>query len=117
MKRELGYIPKVGWQLDPFGHSASQATLMTSRMGFDSIFFGRIDYQDLKLRQSNEDCEGLWNASQSLHDTTVFWGLSGSKLVLTSKTITLEDIHGGQGGQMCTCCLICLVLEFLQNQI
>jgi hypothetical protein len=78
LKRELGYIPKVGWQLDPFGHSASQATLMTSRMGFDSIFFGRIDYQDLKLRQSNEDCEGLWNASQSLHDTTVFWGLSGS---------------------------------------
>jgi hypothetical protein len=78
LERELGYLPKVGWQLDPFGHSATQATLMTSKMGFDAVYFGRMDYQDLALRHLTQQCEGLWNASASLEDTTVFWGLTGS---------------------------------------
>jgi alpha-mannosidase len=78
LKNELGVIPRVGWQLDPFGHSSTQASLMTSRMGFDALYFGRIDYQDLQLRQLEQECEGLWNASNSLVDTTVFWGLTGS---------------------------------------
>ncbi|GAX17335.1 lysosomal alpha-mannosidase [Fistulifera solaris] len=78
LERELGYIPKVGWQLDPFGHSVTQASLMTSKMGFDAVYFGRIDYQDLAFRHSTQQCEGLWNASTSLEDTTVFWGLTGS---------------------------------------
>ena len=78
LKRELGVLPKVGWQLDPFGHSASQASLFTHKMGFDALFFGRIDYQDRQLRQVQSSCEGLWNASRNLEDSTVFWGLSGS---------------------------------------
>ena len=78
LKKELGVIPRVGWQLDPFGHSATQASMMTSKMGFDALFFGRIDYQDLRLRQLEQECEGLWNASTSLDDTTIFWGLTGS---------------------------------------
>ena len=78
LKRELGVIPRVGWQLDPFGHSATQASLLTSKVGFDALYFGRIDYQDLRLRQLEKECEGLWNSSRSLNDTTVFWGLTGS---------------------------------------
>jgi hypothetical protein len=78
LKRELGVIPKVGWQLDPFGHSASQASMFTSMVGFDALYFGRIDYQDLRMRQLERECEGLWNSSTSLNDTTVFWGLTGS---------------------------------------
>ena len=79
LKEELGVIPKVGWQLDPFGHSATQASVMTSKMGFNSLFFGRIDYQDLQLRQLSQECEGLWDANQSMQndDTTIFWGLTG----------------------------------------
>jgi hypothetical protein len=38
-------IPRVGWQLDPFGHSATQAALLSAEVGFDGLFFGRIDYQ------------------------------------------------------------------------
>jgi hypothetical protein len=72
LKRELGVIPKVGWQLDPFGHSASQASMFTSMVGFDALYFGRIDYQDLRMRQLERECEGLWNSSTSLNDTTVF---------------------------------------------
>ena len=78
LKKELGVIPTVGWQLDPFGHSATQASLLTSKVGFDALYFGRIDYQDLRLRQLEKECEGLWNSSRSWNDTTVFWGLTGS---------------------------------------
>eukprot|EP00980_Cylindrotheca_fusiformis_P014284 scaffold3791_cov137-Cylindrotheca_fusiformis.AAC.11 len=78
LKQELGVVPTVGWQLDPFGHSSSQASLMTSKMGFDALYFARIDYQELALRQLKQGCEGLWNASRSFHDSTVFWGLTGS---------------------------------------
>eukprot|EP00980_Cylindrotheca_fusiformis_P014282 scaffold3791_cov137-Cylindrotheca_fusiformis.AAC.9 len=78
LKRELGVVPTVGWQLDPFGHSATQASIMTSKMGFDALYFGRMDYQDLAVRQLEKRCEGLWNASQNFPDSTVFWGLTGS---------------------------------------
>lgn len=78
LEQTLGVVPTVGWQLDPFGHSATQASLMTSRMGFDAVYMGRIDYQDLTLRHLTQQCEGLWDASESLNDATVFWGLTGS---------------------------------------
>jgi alpha-mannosidase len=78
LKKELGYIPKVGWQLDPFGHSASQASLLASRVGFDALYFGRIDHEDLDIRHNTQECEGLWSSSQSWKDDAVFWGLTGS---------------------------------------
>lgn len=89
----LGVVPTVGWQLDPFGHAASQASLFTARTGFDALYFGRIDYQDLALRKKRQACEGLWQpsrvgasssdkgADQDDHSDTVtppvFWGLTG----------------------------------------
>jgi hypothetical protein len=76
--KELGVVPTVGWQLDPFGHSATQASLLTSRAGFDALYFGRIDYQDLALRQETSECEGVWNSSGNLEHSDIFWGLTGS---------------------------------------
>jgi hypothetical protein len=73
--RELGYVPRVGWQLDPFGHSATQANLFTAKVGFDALYFGRIDLQDRLLRLATQECEGLWHTN--LNDT-IFWGLTGS---------------------------------------
>jgi hypothetical protein len=75
---ELGVVPTVGWQLDPFGHSATQASLLTSRAGFDALYFGRIDYQDLALRQETSECEGVWESSSNLDNSDIFWGLTGS---------------------------------------
>ena len=37
--------PTIGWQIDPFGHSATQAALLSAEVGFDALFFGRIDCQ------------------------------------------------------------------------
>ena len=52
LHREFNFTPRVSWQLDPFGHSATQAVLLTAGFGADSMFFGRIDYQDRRARQA-----------------------------------------------------------------
>ena len=78
LKRELNYTPRVTWQIDPFGHSATQASLLGSEAGFDAIYFGRIDYQDLMQRQETRNCEGIWDSSPNLNGTEIFWGLTGS---------------------------------------
>ena len=50
---EFGVVPKVGWQIDPFGHSATQAALLSAGAGFEALFFGRIDYADRDLVRSS----------------------------------------------------------------
>jgi hypothetical protein len=58
--KEFGKVPTVGWQIDPFGHSATQASL-SALYGFDAHFFGRADYQVCALCHSHELCRSpLW---------------------------------------------------------
>ncbi len=45
LNRTFGLTPRIGWQIDPFGHSSTQASLMTGSLGFDALYFGRADYQ------------------------------------------------------------------------
>ena len=56
--REFNFTPRVSWQLDPFGHSATQAVLLTAGFGADSMFFGRVDYQDRRARRARFACTG-----------------------------------------------------------
>jgi alpha-mannosidase len=58
-------IPKTGWQIDPFGHSAFMGNLY-AQMGMDSWFFGRIDYQDRAIREANHTAEVIMRTSASL---------------------------------------------------
>ncbi|XP_052778477.1 lysosomal alpha-mannosidase-like [Mya arenaria] len=54
--------PRIGWQVDPFGHSREQASLF-AQFGFDGLFFGRLDYQDKNHRLNTTTMEMLWHGS------------------------------------------------------
>ena len=43
LKREFNRIPKVGWQLDPFGHSAANARLF-AEIGLEAVVFARMPF-------------------------------------------------------------------------
>lgn len=57
--------PRIGWQIDPFGHSKEQAQLFT-KMGYDGIFFARIDLQDKAKRVEDKTLEMVWKSSPTL---------------------------------------------------
>ena len=65
LKEQLGVIPKTGWQLDPFGHSATQASLLSSAAGFTSLFFGRSDYRELQKRKRDKATEMIWKPTSA----------------------------------------------------
>jgi lysosomal alpha-mannosidase len=58
-------MPRVAWQIDPFGHSREQASLF-AQMDFDGLFFGRLDWQEKIAREKNLSMEALWVTSSSL---------------------------------------------------
>ncbi|KAL4362664.1 hypothetical protein GQ457_04G014770 [Hibiscus cannabinus] len=66
IKQEFNFTPRIGWQIDPFGHSAVQAYLLSAEVGFDSLFFSRIDYQDRAKRKNEKSLEVVWRGSKSL---------------------------------------------------
>mmetsp|Transcript_897 Transcript_897/g.1222 ORF Transcript_897/g.1222 Transcript_897/m.1222 type:complete len:1115 (-) Transcript_897:41-3385(-) len=58
--------PKGTWQIDPFGHSNTQAWLLSAEAGMGSLFWGRMDYLDGNVRLKNKGLEWIWRGSQSL---------------------------------------------------
>ncbi|XP_030461860.1 alpha-mannosidase At3g26720-like [Syzygium oleosum] len=76
IKEEFNQVPRVGWQIDPFGHSAVQAYLLGAELGFDSLFFARIDYQDRAKRLKDKTLEVIWRGSKSLGSSSqIFTGV------------------------------------------
>uniref|UniRef100_A0A1Q3FMY3 Alpha-mannosidase n=2 Tax=Culex tarsalis TaxID=7177 RepID=A0A1Q3FMY3_CULTA len=66
--------PRIGWQIDPFGHSREQASIF-AQMGFDGYFFGRLDYEDKRQRLTKKNAEMIWKASANLADSDLFTGV------------------------------------------
>nr|AYV99640.1 venom polypeptide [Dolopus genitalis] len=67
--------PKVGWQIDTFGHSREMASLL-AQMGYDGLFFARLDYQNKGKRLREKTAEMIWHASESLGETSdIFTGV------------------------------------------
>ncbi|OQR97299.1 lysosomal alpha-mannosidase [Achlya hypogyna] len=62
---EFGVKPRIGWQIDPFGHSSTQGSLLSAGVGFDALYFARMDYQDFEKRKAAKDLEFMWEASPS----------------------------------------------------
>lgn len=54
--------PKIGWQIDPFGHSREHASLV-KQLGFDGLVIVRIDYRDKERRRSEKSLDFIWNTN------------------------------------------------------
>ncbi|TMW56914.1 hypothetical protein Poli38472_002839 [Pythium oligandrum] len=65
LKDEFNVTPRIGWQIDPFGHSSTQGSLLSAGVGFDALYFARMDYQDYGKRFANKDLEFIWRPSKS----------------------------------------------------
>nr|XP_023026878.1 lysosomal alpha-mannosidase-like isoform X2 [Leptinotarsa decemlineata] len=67
--------PKIGWQIDPFGHSREMASIF-AQLGYDGILLGRIDYQDKNYRLTTKSAEMVWRGSQNLGEKSdIFTGV------------------------------------------
>ncbi|KMZ67564.1 putative Lysosomal alpha-mannosidase, partial [Zostera marina] len=76
LKDEFNQTPRIGWQIDPFGHSAVQAYLLSAEVGFDALYFARIDYQDRKKRKDTKSLEIIWRGSKTLGSSAdIFTGI------------------------------------------
>ncbi|KAJ9584474.1 hypothetical protein L9F63_021168, partial [Diploptera punctata] len=60
--------PRIGWQIDPFGHSRGMASIF-AELGFDGLLFGRLDYQDKFNRMTKKTPEMIWEGSPNLGKT------------------------------------------------
>ena len=65
LKKEFGVKPRVGWHLDAFGHSSTNARLFAD-FGFEAQFFARLDRTEKDTRFKNATMEFLWRP-QSTH--------------------------------------------------
>ncbi|RXG61088.1 Epididymis-specific alpha-mannosidase [Armadillidium vulgare] len=69
-------FPRIGWQIDPFGHSNEQASLF-AQMGMDGELFARVDYRDKVNRWDSRRMEMIWKSSHSLGEDSswIFTGV------------------------------------------
>jgi alpha-mannosidase len=59
LKQEFGVVPKIGWHIDAFGHSNTNARLF-AELGFEAQFFARLDRLDKIKRVQDKNMEFLW---------------------------------------------------------
>jgi alpha-mannosidase len=74
----INALPSVGWQIDPFGHSSLQASLLGPGLGLSAVFFGRADYADLERRQTDQQFEFRWMPDTPGADPGFFGMLFGT---------------------------------------
>jgi hypothetical protein len=57
-------IPKIGWSLDSFGHSLTNAKIL-SQLGYDALIFARLDDDERNWRKENKQLEFIWKLSEN----------------------------------------------------
>lgn len=57
--KEFGVKPRIGWHIDPFGHSSANPRLFAD-MGFEAWFFARLDHADRDQRLKDKSMNFLW---------------------------------------------------------
>ena len=62
----FGVSPRTTWQIDPFGHSAFQGSMLSTPLaGVDGVYVARMDYQDIAQRKAYKGTEMFWAPSPS----------------------------------------------------
>ncbi|XP_018655617.1 putative lysosomal alpha-mannosidase (mannosidase alpha class 2b member 1) [Schistosoma mansoni] len=61
--------PLVAWQIDPFGHSRDHSNLFQD-VGYDAVYFQRIDYREKEKRKHLKELEILWDTTYTTTTTT-----------------------------------------------
>ncbi|KAF2883456.1 hypothetical protein ILUMI_22698 [Ignelater luminosus] len=61
--------PKIGWQIDPFGHTREMASIF-AQLGYDGVLFARLDYRDVNERQKGLNTELIWKGNPDLGETS-----------------------------------------------
>jgi lysosomal alpha-mannosidase len=59
ISKELGFTSFIGWQLDPFGHSSTNARIQ-AKLGFDFQVFSRMNQKDREQRFANQTLRSVW---------------------------------------------------------
>ncbi|CAI5475127.1 unnamed protein product [Closterium sp. Yama58-4] len=62
LKATFNVTPRIAWQIDPFGHSATEASLITAQAGLQAVFIGRVDQQEKEARLAARTMEFVWRA-------------------------------------------------------
>ena len=60
VREALCAAPRVGWQLDPFGHSSMSAALH-AQMGFDALVINRIHHATKRAWRNGRHLEFMWD--------------------------------------------------------
>lgn len=72
-------LPRVTSQLDPFGHSATQASLFASPLsGYIAQFHARMDCREKDLRHAKQTMDFAWAPSRSLGLSALTMGSLGN---------------------------------------
>lgn len=107
LDRTFGYNPRIGWQVDPFGHSSTQAALMTGALGFDALYFGRADYQvsrpPLTLNSLGTLTQAISNACSSFARLAASSCQATVCLLASKPVLTREDGHNILTVRLHTC--------------
>ena len=59
VKKEFGVVPKIGWQLDAFGHSAVNARLF-AEMGMEALVYARMPFDRHLETIEEKSAQFLW---------------------------------------------------------
>ena len=65
--------PHAAWQIDTFGHTRGQAEVFAN-MGYDSVYFARLDVEELAQRNQKQESEVIWKGNLNRNDTDLFTG-------------------------------------------
>ena len=67
-------LPTIAWQIDPFGHSATQGVLSSSLGGFQGVMWGREPLDFKAACRPDRALERIWLPSKSLGSSAATFG-------------------------------------------